>query len=192
MRPEDVSLSGCLSTSGGIESVACFVSRDRMFTEYSVPRLTSATELWRVKAIARQHSGTAERPGSDLPFGAGQQSWLAHGREKQTSRKPENCSNNTPSKMYVKYLKIKPQLPSYSDNDLQARGISTHGPDLGRQGSGIYLRAQISAARTRGSFVLALRVVRRIDTSPKPTARNSSRRGTPSFAPVCGSKGNPR
>jgi len=131
VRPEDVSLSGCLSTSGGIKSVARFVSIGRKVTG-SVPRLTSATELWRVKAIARQHSGTAERPGSDLPFGAGQQSWLAHGREKQTSRSPENCSNNTPSKMYVKYLKIKPQLPSYSDNDLQARGISTHGPDLGR------------------------------------------------------------
>ena len=76
-----------------------------MVTEWSVPRVTSATELWRVKAIARQHSGTAERSGSDLPFGAGQQSWRTHGREKQTSRRPENCSNNTPSKMYVKYLK---------------------------------------------------------------------------------------
>jgi hypothetical protein len=105
VRPEDVSLSGRLSTSGGIESVACFVSIGRMVTEWSVPRVTSATELWRVKAIARQHSGTAERSGSDLPFGAGQQSWRTQGREKQTSRRPENCSNNTPSKMYVKYLK---------------------------------------------------------------------------------------
>ena len=105
VRPEDVSLSGRLSTSGGIESVACFVSIGRMASERSVPRVTSATELWRVKVIARQHSGTAERPGSDLPFGAGQQSWLARGREKQTSRRPENCSNNTPSKMYVKYFK---------------------------------------------------------------------------------------
>jgi|GEM_PF-945502 hypothetical protein len=125
VRPEDVSLSGRLSTSGGIEPVACFVSIGRMVTEWSVPLVTSATELWRVKAIARQQSGTAERPGSDLPFGAGQQSWLAHGREKQTSRRPENCSNNTPSKMYVKYLKINPQLPFYSDNDLQARRIPT-------------------------------------------------------------------
>ena len=125
VRPEDVSLSGRLSTSGGIESVACFVSIGRMVTEYSVPRVTSATELWRVKAIARQHSGTAERPGSDLPFGAGQQSWLAHGREKQTSRRPENCSNNTPSKMYVKYFKINPRAPFYPDNDLQARHIPT-------------------------------------------------------------------
>ena len=125
MRPEDVSLSGRLSTSGGIESVACFVSIGRMVMEYSVPLVTSATELWRVKAIARQHSGTAERPGSDLPFGAGQQSWLAQGREKQTSRRPETCSNNTPSKMYVKYLKINPQSPFYSDNDLQASRIPT-------------------------------------------------------------------
>jgi hypothetical protein len=125
VRPEDVSLSGRLSTSGGIESVACLVSIGRMVTERSVPLVTSATELWRVKAIARQHSGTAERPGTDLPFGAGQQSWLAHGREKQTSRRPANCSNNTPSKMYVKYLKINPQLLFYSDNDLQARGIPT-------------------------------------------------------------------
>jgi hypothetical protein len=125
VRPEDVSLSGRLSTSGGIESVASFVSIGRMVTEWSVPRVTSATELWRVKAIARQHSGTAERPGTDLPFGAGQQSSLAHGREKQTSRRPENCSNNTPSKMYVKYLKINPQPLFYSDNDLQARRIPT-------------------------------------------------------------------
>ena len=81
VRPEDVSLSGRLSTRGGIESVACFVSIARMVTEYSVPRVTSATELWRVKAIARQHSGAAERPGSDLPFGAGQQSARAWPRE---------------------------------------------------------------------------------------------------------------
>jgi hypothetical protein len=125
VRPEDVSLSGRLSTSGGIESVACFVSIGRMVTEYSVPRVTSATELWRVKAIARQHSGTAERPGSDLPFGAGQQSWLAHGREKQTSRRPENCSNNTPSKMYVKYFKGNPQPIFYCENHLHASGIPT-------------------------------------------------------------------
>ena len=79
MRPEDVSLSGRLSTSGGIESVARFISIGWMVTEWSAPLVTSATELWRVKVIARQHSGTAERPGSDLPFGAGQQSWLAGG-----------------------------------------------------------------------------------------------------------------
>jgi hypothetical protein len=125
VRPEDVSLSGRLSTSGGIESVARFVSIGRMVTEWSVPLVTSATELWRVKAIARQHSGTAERPGSDLPFGAGQQSWLAHGREKQTSRRPENCSNKTPSKMYVKYFKDNPQPIFYCENHLHASGIST-------------------------------------------------------------------
>jgi hypothetical protein len=125
VRPVDVSLSGRPSTSGGIESVACFVSIGRMVTEYSVPRVTSATEPWRVKAIARQHSGTAERPGSDLPFGAGQQSWLTHGREKQTSHRPETSINNTPSKMYVRYLKINPQPPFYSDNDLRARRIPT-------------------------------------------------------------------
>jgi len=43
--------------------------------------------------------------GSDLPFGAGQQSWLLEGRAKHTSRRPENWSNNTPSRMYVKRLK---------------------------------------------------------------------------------------
>jgi len=127
VRPEDVSLSGRLSTNGGIESVACFASIGWMVTEWSVPLVTSATELWRVKVIARQHSGTAERPGNDLPFGAGQQSWLARGREKQTSRRPENCSNNTPSKMYVKYLKIHPQPPFYSGNDPQAIRIPTAG-----------------------------------------------------------------
>ena len=117
MRLEDVSLSGRLSTSGGIESVACFVSIGWMVTEWSVPLVTSATEPWRVKAIARQHSGMAERPGSDLAFGAGQQSWLAHGREKQTSRRPDTWSNNTPSKMYVKYFKNSPHPLLYSDNE---------------------------------------------------------------------------
>ena len=125
MRAEDVSLSGRLSTRGGIESVACFVSIGRMVTKWSIPRVTSATELWRVKAIARQHSGTAEGSGSDLPFGAGQQSWRAQGREKQTSRRPENCSNNTPSKMYVKYFKDNPQPLFYCENHLQASGIPT-------------------------------------------------------------------
>ena len=123
MRPEDVSLSARLPTRAGIESVACFVSIARMVTEYSAPRVTSATELWRVKAIASQHSGTVERPGNDLPFGAGQQSWLAQGREKHTSRRPENCSNNTPSKMYVKYLKDNPQPVLYCENHLHASGI---------------------------------------------------------------------
>ncbi len=125
MRPEDVSLSGRLSTRGGIESVACFVSVGRMVTEWSVPLVTSATELCRVKAIARQHSGTAERSGSDLPFGAGQQSWRAQGREKQTSRRPENCSNNTPSKMYVKYFKDNPQPVFYYENHPHTSGIPT-------------------------------------------------------------------
>jgi hypothetical protein len=108
VRPEDVSLSVRLWTSGGIESVAWLVWMGKMVTEWSVPLVTSAIDAWRVKAIARQQSGTAERLGSDLPLGAGQQSWLAHGREKQISRRPENCSNNTPSRMYVKRLKINP------------------------------------------------------------------------------------
>jgi hypothetical protein len=125
VRPEDVSLSSSLSTRGGIEAVACFVSIGRMVTEWSVSLVTSATEPWRVKAIARQHSGTAERPGSDLPFGTGQQSWLAHGREKQTSRIPENCSNNTPSKMYVRYFKDNPHPILYCKNHLHASGIPT-------------------------------------------------------------------
>jgi hypothetical protein len=76
-----------------------------MGTEWPVPLETSATELRRVKVIARQQSGRAERLGGDLPFGAGQQSWLATGRAKQTSRRPENWSNNTPSRMYVKRRK---------------------------------------------------------------------------------------
>lgn len=105
-RPTNVGLSRHLSTSGGIKSGARFVLIGWMATEWSAPVVTSATELWRVKAICRQHSGTAERPGCDLPFGLGQQSWLAHGREKQTSRRPENCSNSTASRMYFKCLKI--------------------------------------------------------------------------------------
>ena len=44
VRPEDVSLSGRLSTSGGIESVACFVSIGWMVTEWSVPLVTSAID----------------------------------------------------------------------------------------------------------------------------------------------------
>ena len=79
MRPEDVSLSGCLATRGGIGSVVRFVSIGWMVTAWSVPLETSATDPCRVKAMARQQSGTVERPGSDLPFGAGQQSWSAGG-----------------------------------------------------------------------------------------------------------------
>jgi hypothetical protein len=131
VRPEDVSLSGRLATRGGIESVACFVSIGWMVTEWSVPLVTSAIDPWRVKAIARQHSGRAERTGSDLPFGAGQQSWLALGRQKQTSRRPEACTNNTPSKMYVKYLKSNPQPIFYCKGRLHASGDSREVLDYG-------------------------------------------------------------
>ena len=55
--------------------------------------------------MERQQSGTEELLGSGLSFEAGQQSWLARGREKQTSRRPDIWSNITPSRMHVKRLK---------------------------------------------------------------------------------------
>lgn len=123
MRPEDVNLSGRLSRSGAIKSFVRFASIGLKVTEWSAPLVTSATDPWRVKAIAKQHSGMAERSGSDLPLWAGQQSWVAHGREKQTSRRPETWSNSTPSKMYVMCFKDNPRPLFYRENHLQASGI---------------------------------------------------------------------
>jgi len=79
VRPEDVRISGRLATRGNMGSVARLVSIGRMVTVWLVPPVTSATELPRVKAMARQQSGIVERTGRDFPFGAGQQSWLAPG-----------------------------------------------------------------------------------------------------------------
>jgi hypothetical protein len=45
VRPEDVSLSGRLSTRGGTKLVAGFVSIGWMVAEWPVPLVTSATEL---------------------------------------------------------------------------------------------------------------------------------------------------
>ena len=78
----------------------------------SVPRVTSATDPWRVKAIARQHSGTAERPGSDLPFGAGQQSWLAHGRRNRLHAGPRPAVTTHRAKCTSNTSRINPQRHS--------------------------------------------------------------------------------
>jgi hypothetical protein len=105
VRPEEASLSGCLSTSAGTKSIAGFVSIGCKVTEWAELLVSSATEAWRVKAIERQQSGKEEGLGSDLLLGAGQQSWLARGWAKQSSRQPDVWSNMTRSKMNVKRLK---------------------------------------------------------------------------------------